>query len=124
MALSGYNYFSVVVLLSTAACSTLPPAAKEYDSFSAYAESVFRHQNDLLSRLMMRNDAEDNPELEDAEEAMNDACHLLNEYAEHEIEHESMSLFFKRKVQASIEECDKKIQQLEAMLTKTAPLPR
>ena len=118
MALSGYKYFWVAVLLSTTACSTLPPSAKQYDSFSAYAESVFRHQNDLISRLMMRNDTDDNPELEDAEDAMNDACHLLNEYAEHEIEHESMGLFFKRKVQTSIEECDQKIQTLEAMLLK------
>jgi hypothetical protein len=118
MALSGYNFFSVVALLSTTACTTLPPAAKEYDSFSAYAESVFRHQNDLISRMMMRNDADDNPELEDAEDAMNDACHLLNEYAEHEMENESMGLFFKREVQSSIENCDQKIHSLEAMLIK------
>ena len=118
MALSGYKFLSVVVLLGITACTTLPPAAKQYDSFSAYAESVFRHQNDLISRMMMRNDADDNPELEDAEDAMNDACHLLNEYAEHEMEHESMGLFFKREVQSSIENCDQKIHSLEAMLIK------
>ncbi|PPD35805.1 MAG: hypothetical protein CTY19_01815 [Methylomonas sp.] len=124
MALSGYKIFSFAVLLSTTACSTLPPAAKQYDSFSAYAESVFRHQNDLISRLMMRNDTDDNDELEDAEDAMNDACHLLNEYAEREMEHESMGLFFKRKVQSSIEECDQEIRKLETMLMQADKKPR
>jgi hypothetical protein len=42
----------------------------------------------------------------------------LNEYAEHEMENESMGLFFKREVQSSIENCDQKIHSLEAMLIK------
>lgn len=120
MALSGYKNFLFVMLLGTTACTTLPPAAKAYDNFADYAESVFRHQNVLISRLMMMND-NDNEKLENAEQEMNDACYLLNEYAEHEMAGESMSLFFKRKVQASIETCDQQIQNLETLLTETLP---
>ena len=121
MAFPGNKTFliPVILLLETAACSSLPPAAQQYDSFSEYAESVFRHQNVLISRLMMLADADvqpDNNRLENAEQAMNDACHLLNEYAEHEMEGESMGLFFQHEVQASIENCDHKIHFLEAML--------
>lgn len=125
MVLSGYKFFLVLILLGTTACSTLPPAAQEYDSFAAYAESVFRHQNKLISRLMMMNGSvalDDNEAfeaaLENAEQSMNDACRLLNEYAENEMEGESMSLFFKHRVKASIESCDLKIQELEAMLAE------
>ena len=121
MPLSGYKTFliAVILLLETAACSTLPASAQQYDNFTDYAEAVFRHQNDLTSRLMMADpdSLPDNDHLEMAEEAMNDACHLLNEYAERENEGESVGLFFKREVQASIENCDRKIQKLEAMLT-------
>lgn len=70
---------------------------------------------------MMMNDSNsdsENDRLQNAEQEMNDACHLLNEYAEHEINGESMSLFFQRKVQASIENCDHKIQNLENMLVE------
>lgn len=120
MALSGTNYLLIFSLLATAACTTLPPAAKAYDNFADYAESVFRHQNVLTSRLMMMNDF-DNEKLEDAEQEMNDACHLLNEYAEREMAGESMGLFFKREVQASIEICDEQIQNLETLLTEIHP---
>lgn len=122
MVLPGYKNFLILMLLATTACSTLPPAAKDYDNFSDYAESVFRHQNVLSSRLMMLSDTvADNENLEDAEQDMNDACHLLNEYAEHEMSGESMGLFFKRRVKASIEECDNKIHRLEELLPKTTP---
>ncbi|MBS4052751.1 MAG: hypothetical protein KGZ69_16350 [Methylomonas sp.] len=124
MALSGFKKFLIVTLLGSTACTTLPPAAKAYDNFSDYAESVFRHQNVLISRLMMLNDSDaldDNEKLETAEQDMNDACHLLNEYAEHEMSGESMGLFFKREVQASIEDCDHKIRNLETLLTEILP---
>lgn len=119
MVLSGYKYFLIgTLLLLSTACSSLPPAAEEYDNFAEYAESVFRHQNLLISRIMMSdNEAiKNNAALEEAEQTMNHACHLLNEYAEHESLGESMGLFFKREVKASIENCDRKVKLLDAML--------
>lgn len=121
MALPGYRILLIALLVANTACSTLPPSAKNYDSFSAYAEAVFRHQNKLTSRLMMLNGSEaieDNSALLEAEQAMNDACRLLNEYAVREMDGTSMSLFFKRSVQASIEECDERILELETVLAE------
>ena len=122
MDLSRYRIFPITAAIAFAlpACSTLPPAAQQYDSFAEYAEAVFRHQNDLTSRIMMMNETYDleNDRLESAEEDMNDACHLLNEYAEHEIDGDSMGIFFRRRVQASIENCDLKIQKLEDILAE------
>lgn len=128
MVLPAYRTFLLVtaLLLKTTACTTLPSASKEYDSFAAYAEAVFRHQNDLTSRLMALSDSEqleDDEAVEEAEQAMIDACHLLNEYAEMENSGESPGLFFKREVQASIETCDQKIEQLEALLTSVKKQP-
>ncbi|OQW76435.1 MAG: hypothetical protein BVN35_06580 [Proteobacteria bacterium ST_bin11] len=102
------------------------PANSHQDSFADYAESVFRHQSTVLSRLMMLSEAEqlpDNDIFQDTEQAMHDACHYLNEYAEREGDGESMSLRFKAKVQASIESCDASIQKMEALLTKIDQYP-
>ncbi|WP_446811938.1 hypothetical protein ACH50O_10355 [Methylomonas sp. 2BW1-5-20] len=99
-------------------CASVP-ANSQHDSFADYAESVFRHQNAVLSRLMMLNEADqlpDNDIFENTEQAMHDACHLLNEYAERESDGEHMGLRFKAKVQASIEGCDASIQKMEALM--------
>jgi hypothetical protein len=92
------------------------PVNSGHDSFADYAESVFRRQNQLSSRLMMLNDdAEDEEVFDVADQEMRDACHLLNEYAEREISGESMSWRFKSKVQDSIEACDKSVQRMEVL---------
>ncbi len=121
MAPTSRRYFpiSLPLLAALASCATLPPSAQQYDNFADYAESVFRHQNDLISRLMMLNETEqleENAEVEQAEQEMQEACQLLNEYAERESDGDFIGPFFKRKVQTSIENCDRNIQQLETLL--------
>ncbi len=120
MILSHLKLLPVIAFLGYGAsgCATLP-AHSVHGSFAAYAESVFRHQNELSSRLMMLSEADQLPDsevFENAEEAMSDACHLLNEYAERENSGESMSWGFEAKVQSSIEGCDASIQRMEALL--------
>ncbi len=107
-------------------CAT-PPANSGHSSFSGYAESVFRHQNDVSSRLMMLNDADqlpDDDEFEKAEEAMTDACHLLNEYAERESSGEGMSWRFKSEVQASVQGCDASVKRMETLIAKPEMKPK
>lgn len=104
-----------------AACAALPPTAKEFASFSDYAESVFRRQNALSSRLMMLNETDqipDDDQLEGDEQAMHDACHLLNEYAEMEISGEFINPLFASSVQGSIETCEQRIATLESRLNR------
>ncbi len=106
-------------LLALAGCVSVPLHAQKYENFSDYAESVFRHQNTLISRMMMLTDADllpDSDALDKSEQAMHDACHLLNEYAEMESEGEIISPFFTQTVQASIEDCDKSIGTMEKLL--------
>jgi len=105
-------------------CASLP-ANSGYTSFSSYAEAVFRHQNEVSSRLMMLTESEqlpDDEEFTDTEEAMTDACELLNDYAEHQLSKDSMGWRFKRKVQDSVEKCDQSIQRMEQLL-KSRGLP-
>ena len=117
--LSRLMLLSLFFLTLLAGCSHAPPINSGFTDFSAYAESVFRRQNAATTRLMMLNGADlvqDNEQVDDAEEAMADACELLNEYVERESSHESMGFNFKSKVQNSIENCDKQVKQLEELL--------
>jgi hypothetical protein len=101
-------------------CASLPPHSG-YSDFPSYAEAVFRHQNQLSSRIIQLNEMElipDADEYQDAEDAMIDACELLNEYAERQSNHESMGWRFKSKVQSSVLGCDNGIKHLEGLLDK------
>lgn len=130
MVLPRLKFLTLVTLLSCGliGCASVP-ANSQHDSFADYAESVFRHQSTVLSRLMMLSEADqlpDNNIFENTEQAMHDACQLLNEYAERESDGEHMGLQFKAKVQASIESCDASIQKMEALLATIDqyPLPK
>ena len=112
---------SVIVALpiGLVACASVPSGRSASDSFAAYAEEVFRHQNQLISRLMMLADSEEpieNETFDQEEQAMHEACQLLNEYAEREISGESMSWRFKMRVQDSIQDCDDSVRNLEALI--------
>jgi hypothetical protein len=101
------------------ACSSIPPSSRNFSNFSDYAESVFRRQNALSSRLMMLTEADllpDDDSLEDNEQAMHEACHLLNEYAEKESSGEFINPLFAHSVQISIEHCDQRIGALETLI--------
>lgn len=105
-------------LINLVACASVP-VGSQHDSFADYAEDVFKHQNQLISRLMMLSDSEDpieDEEFEAKEQAMHDACHLLNEYAEHEISGDEMSWRYKMKVQDSIKACDDSVRRLETLV--------
>lgn len=121
------KFLTLFTLVSCGAigCASVP-ANSQHDSFADYAESVFRHQSTVLSRLMMLSEADQLPENEifaNTEQAMHDACQLLNEYAERESDGEHMGLRFKAKVQASIENCDTSIQKMEALLATIDQYP-
>ena len=116
-----YLISGACLLTIISGCASVPQHAQQYNNFSDYAESVFRHQNALISRMMMLNEADQLPDsdaLENGEQAMHDACHLLNEYAEMESEGEIISPFFTQTVQSSIEGCDNSIDKLESLLNR------
>jgi hypothetical protein len=103
----------------TVSCASVPDQAGSA-SFAEYAEQVFRHQNKLISEIMSLADSEEIAEsasIEQSEQAMRDACHLLNEYAEHEMNGETLGLQDKVKLQNSIQGCERSVNQLESMLS-------
>lgn len=122
-----YSKLFLLFLLSASYGCLSVPANSGKTNFSSYAESVFRRQNEISSKLMMLNDNEqlgDNQDLEDGETSMIEACHLLNDYAEQDGNGDSMSWSFKAKVQSSIEGCDNSIKRIEVLLEKLIPGPK
>ena len=110
----------LIVLTGVAGCASMP-ANSGHSSFSGYAEAVFRHQNEVSSRLMMLNESDQLPDSEEfdrAQTAMDAACQLLNDYVERETGNEDCSWEFKAKVQSSIPECDVRVQRMDALLKK------
>lgn len=109
----------MLVLLNS--CASLSGLTRGSD-LAGHAESVFRHQNELNSRLMLLSEADALPDdvtFEKSEQAMHDACYLLNEYAERENDGESIDLSFKQQVLASVDGCDVSIKTIETMLIET-----
>lgn len=123
MGISGHKPLLIAALpVVLTACSAFSHSTQHENSFAKYAESVFRRQNELTTRLIMMHEdysLDGNEKLQHAEQEMNDACYPLNEYADNEMTGQSMGLFFKWQVQASIEKCERKIQKLESLLSKT-----
>ncbi|QWF72115.1 hypothetical protein KEF85_06615 [Methylomonas paludis] len=115
----------LLCLAGMSGCATVPANSGQV-SFVGYAEAVFRHQNEVSSRLMMLSEAEQLPETEEfdhAQEAMDNACHYLNEYAERENSHEIIGWHFKAKVQDSVQACDQAVQHMEALLNTVPKQP-
>jgi hypothetical protein len=127
MASFSYLFLLLASLLCGLTGCASVPANSGQTSFSGYAESVFRHQNEISSRLMMLNDSdgfEPSEELEESESKMSEACHLLNDYAEQDKDGDSMSWSFKAKVQSSIPGCDNSIKRVESLLMKLNAEPK
>ncbi len=108
------RWWLAVLLIPITACSLIDALTHEQE-LTAYAENLFRRQNELTSQLMMV-DAADDDEIYQAEMEMHEACKLLNDYARFQMEGKSMGILFKRRVKNSLPECDEAIQELEDCL--------
>ncbi|MCK5190675.1 MAG: hypothetical protein KAR12_11540 [Methylococcales bacterium] len=93
---------------------------KSTESISEYAELLFKQQNRLTQQVMMLSEEDISPEEEEkisqAELQMHDACHLLNEYANREMEGKGMSVFFRRRLKNSLKACEESVNNMEAVL--------
>ncbi len=95
------------------ACSLIDAITHEQE-LTVYAENLFRRQNELTSELMMLDSgSDDENEIYQAELRMHEACKLLNDYAQSQMEGKSMGILFKRRVKNSLPACDDAIQDLE-----------
>ncbi len=92
-----------------------------YQSRVDYGTSVFKRQNALSTEIMMIDDEmllskEDMDELLEVEMEMQQACRLLNEYALKEMDHEPISLLFKKQANDSVDDCAESISDVESLL--------
>lgn len=103
-------------------CSIVDKSTFHHKQIAEYAELLFMRQNTVTQQVMMLFDEElsgqDEEQISKAELQMHDACHLLNEYANREIEGKSMSVFFRRKVKLSLEQCEERVRNMEWVLTR------
>lgn len=107
-----------------ASCSTLGGAGLAGNgllgqSFSEYAESVFRLENRLTSEVMMLSDTDgtDNlPAIVQAEQHMHQACQALNDYATQKTEGRGVGIWLPMRARQATVACENAAKTLQAAL--------
>ncbi len=88
-------------------------------SFSEYAESVFRLQNSLTSEAMMLSDtdgADNLAAIVQAELKMHQACQALNDYATQKTEGQRVGIWLPMRARQSAVACENAAKILQAAL--------
>lgn len=113
-------FLPILICFLLPGCTTFGDTFKSKQSIFEYAELLFKRQNFLTQQVMMLFEVELNENNEkkvyQAELEMHDACHLLNEYANREMEGKKMSVFFRKRVQGSFDSCEEKVKNMESTL--------
>ena len=111
------SYFSpFFISFLLVGCSSFGQSFKSTESISEYAELLFQRQNTLTQQVMMLSEedvSQGEEKIYQAELQMHDACHLLVEYANREIDGKKMSVFFRRRVKNSLDGCGESIKEME-----------
>jgi len=113
-------FLLLMISILFSGCSLVGESVKSVENISNYAELLFKRQNFLTQQVMMLLE-DDIAEVEDekiyqAEDQMHEACHLLNEYANREIDGKGTSIFFRRLLQRSFDKCEEKVIQMDLIL--------
>lgn len=126
MAIKSFCYLLLIAAVNLfSGCMTLgkipSDEEKKPKSFAAYAEEVFRRQNSATSQIMTLSpeDLDDPAQYEKllaAEKDMQNACELLNDYAQRSEDGESTNILFRSRVGIAVKNCDHATQKLEALL--------
>lgn len=116
------------------ACSTVHTRTPEGEAitmnqkdFAIYVEQVFRHHNQVLNDLILKQnqdpylDSEDDEELRDAEANMIETCSPLDEIVVAEAEHRSLDLSTLMKLADIVPSCEAITRHVEALIP---PLPQ
>lgn len=116
-----FSALTTVSSLLLCSCSLFSDILSQ-DALAEYGESVFRKQNLITSKVMLLSESElsatDFQKVQQAESQMQQACHLLNEYAQREMDNKTSDLLFRKQVKDSIKGCDVSIQQIDLLLTQ------
>lgn len=125
MAIKSFRFLPLLVAVHLlSGCVNLgeiPSDEIKPQGFAAYAEGVFRRQNNATSAVMTLSpdeldDAAEYEALLSAEKNMQSACELLNDYARRSQEGESSNMIFRSRVGIAIKNCDRATHKLETLL--------
>lgn len=125
MAIKSFRFLSLLAALHVfSGCASLgeiPSDEENAGGFAAYAENVFRRQNNATSMIMTLSpdELDDDAEYEvllNAEKNMQNACELLNDYAWRSLEGESSNVIFRSRVGIAVKSCDLATHKLETLL--------
>ena len=115
-------YRLVLIFSLLASCSFVQNSLPIEGYTIDYGEALFKRQNQATFQVMMLLDEgvseDDEVKLSTTELKMHEACHLLNEIARHEVNGETVSLYFKAQVTKSLKACDESVQNLEKILNE------
>ncbi|HWO99845.1 MAG TPA: hypothetical protein VNL74_04385 [Methylococcus sp.] len=98
--------------------------------FAIYVERVFRHHNQVLNDLILKQnqdpyqDSEDDGELRDAEAEMIETCGPLDEVVVAEAEHRSLGLSTLMKLADIVPNCEAITRHVEALIPPLPPEDR
>jgi len=90
----------------------------------AYSEQVFRHQNKVITRMMMAGFEIDGltetqrQQIERAESKLNESCDSINEIASARVQREQTGLLLRGEVWLSVRGCEQRTDQLESLLNE------
>ncbi len=90
-------------------------------SFSEYAENVFRLENRLTSEVMMLSDTDGTanlPAIVQAEQRMHQACQALNDYATQKTEGRGVGIWLPIRARQSAVACENAAKTLQAALAE------
>lgn len=94
------------------------------EELSEYSEQVFRHQNRVMTRLMMAPleveslSSAEATRLERAEQRMNDACDALNQAASQRSEGQDTGFWLGNQVRQTVRQCKAESRALEDLLNQ------
>jgi hypothetical protein len=115
-----YCLIPLLVFFLLSGCSISRNVLNSKERISVYAEALFKRQNILTQQLMLLSDEDmtlaDEETVFQAELQMHDGCHLLNEYANREMEGKKMNVFFRRRVKNSFKACEEGVKNMESVL--------
>jgi hypothetical protein len=92
--------------------------------FKAYAERVFRHQNQVVDQLIAADErGEPDARLLDAEETMEEACRPLITLVSAKAEHRALEISDKLAMPRAVPACEQAVAAVDALLSQAPPRP-
>lgn len=113
-------FFVLLISSLVIGCSVAKKPFELKKKTAKYAESIFNRQNQATQKIIILSEEDisvaEEESLSVAELQMYEACHLLNEAANLEMEGKKINLYLQKQVRASLKNCDISVENMETIL--------